>query len=560
MADTNFTPRVTKILSTWLQDINDFVYRNIGASSGSTLVGFIQSGSGASPRTVQAKEREIVSVTDFYANGVSGALVDNTGVTDSSLGFQAAFNSISTGEVFAPKGTYKVNSGWTMGQRKSFRGEGQQATILSFTPTADNTACIRLTNGAAVCNQNNLSGFAIVGGGTKIKIGIRLDDVSECRISNIAMSLMANESIGIDIRGREHIYITECELGYVDYPVRMRANVNGGIINADHVYITRAYFLSTAGHYHVTIDDGVAPSNIHLDGGSYVAGDGVIYYNDTTATGAALNISVRNIRAESQADSSKYLFRLASTAQAIQNVLFDNVYGGLVARGWYLRNVNDVTFMNTQYANPSNNEALNVDSTVWRMCMINAKWQSGTTATLTGQRLVFGAVPVTGPLADFGFYETTNGAVANFGRFDATGVTFPAIQVASANPNTLDDYEEGTWTPSVGGNATYTARTASYTKIGRLVYVTMDMDINVIGTGSATTISGLPFTAADYSALACGFYFNLSSNVVELNPVVQTGATTIVLYSQAAAGASLSGSTGVMGNTTRINISGTYYV
>ena len=36
-----------------------------------------------------------------------------------------------------------------------------------------------------------------------------------------------------------------------------------------------------------------------------------------------------------------------------------------------------------------------------------------------------------------------------------TGITFPATQSASSDANTLDDYEEGDWTPSIGGNATY---------------------------------------------------------------------------------------------------------
>jgi hypothetical protein len=39
-----------------------------------------------------------------------------------------------------------------------------------------------------------------------------------------------------------------------------------------------------------------------------------------------------------------------------------------------------------------------------------------------------------------------------------TGITFPATQSASTDANTLDDYEEGTWTPSVGGSATYGAQ------------------------------------------------------------------------------------------------------
>jgi hypothetical protein len=58
----------------------------------------------------------------------------------------------------------------------------------------------------------------------------------------------------------------------------------------------------------------------------------------------------------------------------------------------------------------------------------------------------------------------------------SNGITFPATAVASADANTLDDYEEGTWTPtavgaSVAGTGTYAIQLGYYTKIGRLVQV-----------------------------------------------------------------------------------------
>ena len=75
------------------------------------------------------------------------------------------------------------------------------------------------------------------------------------------------------------------------------------------------------------------------------------------------------------------------------------------------------------------------------------------------------------------------------------GITFPATQSASTDANTLDDYEEGNWTPSVGGSATYNAQqNGRYIKIGRLVWATWDMNINTIGTGNTQLIGGLPFT------------------------------------------------------------------
>ena len=70
---------------------------------------------------------------------------------------------------------------------------------------------------------------------------------------------------------------------------------------------------------------------------------------------------------------------------------------------------------------------------------------------------------------------------------------FPASQNASADPNTLDDYEEGSWTPFIGGNATYTSRTGRYIKVGNLVWIYGEITINVQGTGQSSYISGLPF-------------------------------------------------------------------
>lgn len=83
----------------------------LAASSGSSLVGFIQAGTGAGARTLQSKERETVNVNDFYANGVSGALVDPTGSVDSTLGIQAAITAVQgTGRELKMRGNYKITA------------------------------------------------------------------------------------------------------------------------------------------------------------------------------------------------------------------------------------------------------------------------------------------------------------------------------------------------------------------------------------------------------------------------------------------------------------------
>jgi len=73
----------------------------------------------------------------------------------------------------------------------------------------------------------------------------------------------------------------------------------------------------------------------------------------------------------------------------------------------------------------------------------------------------------------------------------------------TGSANHLEDYEEGTWTPVVsdatnGGNTASTTTSAgSYTKIGRLVTVSLNItDINTTGMGSSNFyIQGLPFTS-----------------------------------------------------------------
>jgi len=85
------------------------------------------------------------------------------------------------------------------------------------------------------------------------------------------------------------------------------------------------------------------------------------------------------------------------------------------------------------------------------------------------------------------------------------GITFNGDTAAA---NALDDYEEGTWTPVIsdatsGGNtATTTSSDGFYTKVGRLVTVSLSLvNINTTGmTGTnAVHIQGLPFVNANKS-------------------------------------------------------------
>jgi hypothetical protein len=98
-------------------------------------------------------------------------------------------------------------------------------------------------------------------------------------------------------------------------------------------------------------------------------------------------------------------------------------------------------------------------------------------------------------------FPTTIGVGNATPSTSGSGISFPASQSASTDANTLDDYEEGTWTPtffgsSSAGTTTYNSRAGNYTKVGRLVTVNASMAISsATGTG-AVTIGGFPFTSA----------------------------------------------------------------
>jgi hypothetical protein len=124
------------------------------------------------------------------------------------------------------------------------------------------------------------------------------------------------------------------------------------------------------------------------------------------------------------------------------------------------------------------------------------------------------------------------------------GIQFPATQSASSDANCLDDYEEGTWTPtlvgSTSGSATITSTTARYIKIGKQVTIWAEL------TGiSRNTLSGiarfsLPFTASAITAYPTGVMrytglTNMGTSTV-VDPVVSPATAFIFFQSKNSTG------------------------
>ena len=101
---------------------------------------------------------------------------------------------------------------------------------------------------------------------------------------------------------------------------------------------------------------------------------------------------------------------------------------------------------------------------------------------------------VTGSL----FSSLTVTGLVDISATGAGQIKFPATQNASADANTLDDYEEGTWTPTdaSGAGLSFSAATGTYTKIGRIVFYGLAVTYPVTVDGSNSKIGSLPFTLA----------------------------------------------------------------
>lgn len=153
-------------------------------------------------------------------------------------------------------------------------------------------------------------------------------------------------------------------------------------------------------------------------------------------------------------------------------------------------------------------------------------------------------------------------------------LAFPATANPSSDANTLDDYEEGTWTPALtfGGAAvgmTATAQTLGrYTKIGNMVAVYFRHQLSAKGSSTGTAvIGGLPFTSNNFSggpqySIATGQIdaATFASLVAGFDMAIGPGGTSISLRNRSTTGQSGAMSEANFTNSSGFGGSGVYMV
>lgn len=140
------------------------------------------------------------------------------------------------------------------------------------------------------------------------------------------------------------------------------------------------------------------------------------------------------------------------------------------------------------------------------------------------------------------------------GRYDIE-VSGAGISTQEYTDIILEDLSEGTWTPYVGGTATYITQSGRWLKTGNLVTAWFDLEINLIGTGAVNVISGLPFSSEPSTipfAGSVGYWANMNLSLVHMSCMVPSGVNAVYLYGTTAAAATLGGGLTLLKNSARV--------
>jgi hypothetical protein len=176
----------------------------------------------------------------------------------------------------------------------------------------------------------------------------------------------------------------------------------------------------------------------------------------------------------------------------------------------------------------------------------------GTTSTGSGAVVLATSPTITTPTisGNLSFASGTNGIVFN--------------NSSAISNSTLNDYETGSWTPTMGGTSiTYTGQSGTYTKIGRLVQIQGWLQLS--GGTPNSLIGGLPFTAigngieSSYGMLV-KFYFGsngitFSGGRTESSSYIGRSSTSINVECQ---GSGLGSTTATLSSTANMYFSAVY--
>jgi hypothetical protein len=395
----------------------------------------------------------------------SGTLqTSGAGFTTNGVAYASSTSALTTGSALTFNGTSLTNSG-------NYISSASVGRITKSTTTGRNVFTGGVTGGTTDGAYVLTEGYDY--GGTAAGGAIQL------------VTAGASSPIQFLINGSEQMRLTSTGLGigtsspaYKLHAVKTGGGIVGRFDNADGITDVYGYGLE------------ITRSVAYIKGSSELQLGGANGYSDLVIKSSG-NVGIGTSSINSQAKLEVAFNQNLSTLGQSRRLILNDLRGGANERteiGFgYVGTTQPVVIGYQTTDTASNTKGILYFAT-----------RDVTTATEPVERARFptaGGFQVAGSVSVGGVAPTTSGY----------GITFPATQSASSDANTLDDYEEGSFTPSVSatGVTAYSIRNGKYTKIGQVVVLNIQIQVQTSSGGTGTfAISNAPFTQSGYQATA----------------------------------------------------------
>jgi hypothetical protein len=329
--------------------------------------------------------------------------------------------------VFFPPGVYLTTSTLTVAQNGvQLYGMGRQTRIL-FAPTAEDV-CLQFTKGASILFGGCLRDIGLYSDDAVFKkTAVLLNDVSAFTMNNVEIGGSVNngadfwsgaDSIGLHLKGRECSSIDGIQIA-ADRAVLISGNPNS-VIDLDHFHFHDCYFLGN-GHPIIEVETGCNLTQITFDGyQAWVLGEGGFKWVDTTSSVVSNGLTFQNVRTEQTQSVGSWMFDIQHNT-GLQGLKFIGGQSDPDQEGFRLRKCESVTVDGHYFTGAAGRTAMDVAATVKGLSLVNCFWQAASSATMTGQQLIYRSPlnPNTGPLAPTALYDSTANTKRGFVLGDA---------------------------------------------------------------------------------------------------------------------------------------------
>lgn len=490
---------------------------DLAASTGASLVGYMPAGAVAT--TVQAKLRESVSVLDFIPVAQHAAIQANISTYDCTDDIAVAIAECSflTGGggdygfekvLRFPQGTYPIKYIDVTARRNVWLYAEGYVSLKGIDSTVKNFIFGTTNYNVATPEASTQTPDLFMGGpgtwalysaaGTAYQYGMRLEHVTSSHFENVncggsrtAVTDVApiGSIVGAYLQYTYSNLFVNCgfsnpaapPVGYKSYGLYMGNNNNNSNTflrcSWQASNVTTAPYLDTIG--------------VNMSGANNVWDNCDLSEVDTAFIGVGVGTQIRNIYSE-------YITTFVSGPSSGQ-LLGCTVQGGIIeivndGSAFVLQNTENFTIIGGYYKS----------AFVGTRTFINQSGNSLYGITIINPKLV------TGAFTNY-FSGTYHGATTTnqASVLQTNWLSFPPTQVPSPNVNTLDDYEEGTWTPVKVAGLAFTTASGRYTKVGNLVTATFIVTFAVEVSAAAIDISGFPFPTgasnSEINGLAVGY-------------------------------------------------------